>query len=503
MEAPAPTTTNRNEASASVNGAQPQREKRAPRKGAANGQKAYYKSDLVEGEPTPQTEQVNQEPSDQNTREKIQHRPNTNAHKQQPNRSEKMYQPKERSATGSPSPETNGENKEIARPKRNPKPKQGNQRVPDGGNKKNYQKKKETPRESEEQGNERFNNASVVDRQDVSSRDPHKAQQVAEASRLQQIVPSGISPEIEEKVKRIQEVVGKSIEFHVIYGVLEDVNYDEDRTISHFLEGSKGKSGKRDSGKQTTSNVPTSQPWTNIVKKGISKSWAEESINEDEAINSRPHHNGGHQSAQRSFHPAAHQPVVATPAPAPSDPEELVTNLSSAIASQLKMIQEQTKLLTTMQSELANITQTGLNERESLLSERTLLEQRAESLHSELAQVEARVGEIEILLEENQKKKAEKLTNITNNSLLVASLLQNKSMQHYNVTSEQQAPKPNHQRPHQQDGRPHQQDGRPHQQDGRPHQQDGRPHQDGRPQVNSGRSPHQRRNNYQEKNGRN
>lgn len=84
-------------------------------------------------------------------------------------------------------------------------------------------------------GNERFDNSTVIDAVDLPS-DPHKAHQVAEASRIQKLVPSGIPKEVEIKVKRIQEVVGKQFQFHVIYGALEDLGYDEQQTVTYFLD---------------------------------------------------------------------------------------------------------------------------------------------------------------------------------------------------------------------------------------------------------------------------
>lgn len=52
------------------------------------------------------------------------------------------------------------------------------------------------------------------------------------------------------------------------------------------------------------------------------------------------------------------------------DSEDLVSALSLAIASQLQMITEQTKMLQMMQSELVNISQNGTSEKQKLLQEK-------------------------------------------------------------------------------------------------------------------------------------
>jgi ABC-type phosphate transport system auxiliary subunit len=75
-------------------------------------------------------------------------------------------------------------------------------------------------------------------------------------------------------------------------------------------------------------------------------------------------------------------------------PEEIVNSLSSAIANQLRMIQEQTKMLTLMQSELAAVTQAGSTERDKLLNEKIVLEQREQELQEELAALGNRMKEV-------------------------------------------------------------------------------------------------------------
>jgi len=104
------------------------------------------------------------------------------------------------------------------------------------------------------------------------------------------------------------------------------------------------------------------------------------------------------------------------------DPEDIVHSLTSAIQNQLQMIQEQTRMLTMMQTELHTITQSGTSERQSLLNEKDQLKQREQELLRELDQIRHRMEQVEQALEENQKKKAERINSITQNNF-VASLL--------------------------------------------------------------------------------
>jgi len=422
---------------------QPQREKRvSQRRNDKDGPKAYYKTDLVNQEQTPQQNEVKNEAANAISQEKTQQRHNRG---QQGNRSEKVYQPK--SGGSSPS-ELNGNlpqgsPKENGRTKRNLR-KTTSLNKEDGGGKKSYQKKnkdQENQKEGEEEkgGNERFNNSSTSEHKELQ-RD-HRAQQVAEASRLQKAVPSGVVPkEIQEKVKRIQEIIGKDYEFHVVYGVLEEEGYDEEKTISLFLER-KNESGQVEN-KQSSSKNVGSERWTNIVKKGIKGPYNEDSATEEvkgppqsikahqnnkvpppNSDNNHPKNppknpnqtvNHPNNQPQRSsiMDSFVTQQVVQT-----VDPEEVATSLSSAIANQLRVIQEQTRMLTLMQNELSSITQAGTTEREQLSSEKEMMEQRETQLKQELNEVHRRIQELNQLLEENQKQKAQKINSITSNEM--------------------------------------------------------------------------------------
>jgi NTP pyrophosphatase (non-canonical NTP hydrolase) len=92
-------------------------------------------------------------------------------------------------------------------------------------------------------------------------------------------------------------------------------------------------------------------------------------------------------------------------------------SLSLAIANQLKMIAEQTRVLNQMQNELQSITTGSIsNEVRELLDERSRLEQREEQLKAELRQVSQQINLINIELENKEKEKAEKIKTLANKS---------------------------------------------------------------------------------------
>lgn len=444
--------------SSSVGNAQPQRDRKtSQRRGEKNGTgKTYYKTDLVnQAEPTAQIHEA-ADSSNQPSPEKRQ-----NGQRQQANRS--VYQPKGGNSSGNYPNDSNGsqsptENGKARRPRSKQQGGQGQQKE-DGGNRRSYQKKKDHENQQEEDGkgtNERFSNVSE---QKEVILDPHRAQQLAEASRLQQIIPNkSISLEIQEKIKRIQEMFGKELEWHIIYGVLEDLGYDEDKTVAYFID-KRDASGQHERKQAMPVKTAPGSGWASVVKKGIKPSHSEE-IPPEETKVAPQHPSKGHRpktppptpqvnplpNNQPNVHPAnqpnihsanqpnihpANQPIGNQRSPIIDsllsqqthvDPEEIVSNLSSAIANQLKMIQEQTKMLTMMQSELSSITQSGSSEREKLLNEKQMMQERETELQQELAHVRERIRELDILLEENQKKKAERISAITSNGV-VASLL--------------------------------------------------------------------------------
>jgi len=440
---------------------QPQREKRTPRNRNDKNvkPKTYYKTDVVSPEEVKESKEPIKEPEKEiteqsATQEKYQARQNL---KQPVNRPEKVYQPKKNGTTNSvnePVGQSVHDNGKV--PRRNYQ--KGKQQ--EGGNKKESKKQQETEEVQEKIGNERFDNSSDV--KEVT-KDPHKALQVAEASRLQEIIPSGVHVEVQEKVKRIQEIVGKDVEFYVIYGALEDLGYDEEKTVSYFLEKKSqiAKEVKQEKQDPKASVQPGTR-WTNIVKKGIrtygyyDETALENGFREPEE---RPKNNSG-RFRNKSALPNG---------PVTMDAEELVTNLSVAIAAQLQQIQEQTKLLTVMQNELATITKNGKTERENLLAEKQQMKRQESELLAELDSVHERITEIDLLLEENQKKKAERISNITSNNL-VASLLKKPGPPMGAPTNTQQYPANTQQYPTnvQQSSRSSQQQNRSHQKDYKP-----------------------------------
>jgi len=431
----------------SSSASQPQRERKGtrPRNDRNAKPKSYYKVDVTAPQETlPQNGTATTESNEQISQEKAQQRQNGGQRTQGNTRHEKVYQPKSGNtqATLNSSSDSIGEN--VARANNGSsrdngsrsKQNQRNQQREDGSSKRNYQKKTKEREQKEKEGdenfeNERFDNSTTNTPLELP-RDPHKALQVAEASRIQQIIPSGVPVEIQEKVKRIQEIIGKKIESHVIYGALEDLGYDVERTVTFFLEkrneaafSEKGKHEEdRNTKKEDTEKVAPGIRWTNIVKKGMKPGNVEEENNQED--NRYPPPPQKNTNNAKVINNPVRSPMMDTLINAPpADPEDLVNNLSLAIANQLKMIQEQTKMLTLMQSELSSITQTGSSEKEQLLTEKENLKVREAELYASLDEVHHRMEEVDHLLEENQKKKAERINSITNNNL-VASLLSKK-----------------------------------------------------------------------------
>jgi hypothetical protein len=268
-------------------------------------------------------------------------------------------------------------------------------------------------------------------------------------------------------VKRIQEVIG-DLEFHVVYGALEDLGYDEEKTVSFFLD-KKPAMVKKEAAKDRRSrereeasrrDAPqTNQRWTSIVKKGLKTQYGffDENASQEPEPQRAVRNGQAHAPHQES---SVQRPANTTSVPQ-MDSEDMVTSLTMAIASQLRMIQEQTKMLTLMQNELSNITQTGSSEKEQLLNEQEMLRQREAQLLDELEDVRRRMDETERLLVENQKKKAERLNSITQNNYVaqilrtqVAAPLALPAPAHpggqHQPQQRQQQPQQHHQQPHQQ-----------------------------------------------------
>jgi len=210
----------------------------------------------------------------------------------QGNRQEKVYQPKtgglqaQNGDTNAQSPKENRKRDKKARQKEN-----GSGKKPQKGE----DQKSGTPTI-----NERLDNSSLVDGIEINN--PHRAHQVAEASRIQQLVPTGISREDQEKVKKIQEVVGKNVELHIIYGVLEEFNFDVDRTVSYFIEKLQQ---EKDSGK-----LQTAARWSSVVKKGIKTEYADEPHSQEPP---KPAHKETKQPAKQTAPPQQPTQPVAQP----------------------------------------------------------------------------------------------------------------------------------------------------------------------------------------------
>lgn len=395
---------------------QPQRDRRQNRPRNKSG---YYKTDPVPAEETKPLQQQGTSDMNQDSQEKTQ-RQNYGGQRQGNIRGERTsFQPKvqatqngESNGTAPQSPKENG------RPK-NRRQKQNNPRE-EGGNKRNYQKKKDEPLDKQETSdkqeslNERFNNSEAIEKNHPSVRNPHAAHQIAEAARMEQLLPSGkLSKEVREKIQKVSEVV-PSLEPEEVYTALEENGFDEEKTIASLLEIN---------GKVTHDNGVARPKWANVVRKGTKH----DSTAYEPPRSNRPQQqprSGSPKFPLNSQSPNVHQSLVmeAFVSSGMVDPEMVVQSLTLAIQHQLQMIQEQTKMLTVLQNELTVITQSGTNERENLLQEREELSQRKAQLEEELQKVQIRMEQVEHALEENKKKKADKINTITQDNMVAALL---------------------------------------------------------------------------------
>jgi len=389
--------------------AQPQREKRQNRQ--RNKPAGYYKTDVATEEAKPAQQQGSND-ANQESRDHPQ-RQNQGAQRQGGNRGERNFQAKgqapqngEGNGSASQSPKENGRAK-------NKRGKRNNDRD-EGGNKKNFQKGQEG---SHDAVNERFDNSETMEKGQPTVRDPHRAHQIAEAARIQQLIPSGtMSPEVQEKIRKIREVVPQK--FEEVYAALEENGFDEEKTLTSLLEGQGGQSRPAWANvvkKGTKLETPVEQPQRN--NRAQQQQQQPKNANNAKFVNNAP-------AAQTAPRPVDNRsPVMdAFVSSGMMDPEMIVQSLTMAIQNQLQMIQEQTKMLTMMQTELTVITQSGTSERQQLLREQEDLRQRKAQLEQELHAVHHRMDEIDEALEENQKKKAEKISNITQNNMVAALL---------------------------------------------------------------------------------
>jgi hypothetical protein len=393
---------------------QPQRDRRQNR--SRNKTAGYYKTDPVPTEETKPLQQQGSNDSNQDAQDKSQ-RQHQGGQRQGNIRGERTsFQPKAQTtqngeSNGSPtqSPKENG------RPK-NRRQKQNNPRE-DTGTKKNYQKKNQDAPEKQESYNERFDNSEVIEKSQPAVRNPHMAHQIAEAARIQQLLPSELSKEVQEKIKKVRDVVALDCtNDHEIYAVLEENHFDEEKAISSLLEPN---------GKAVHDNGVARPKWTNVVTKGIKHDYP---VIEPQRNRSQQPRSGSPKfpvnSQTQNVHPVDNRsPVMeAFVSSGMMDPEMVVQSLTLAIQSQLQLIQEQTKMLTMMQNELTVITQSGTSEREQLLQEEEDLRHRKAQLEEELRKVHIRMEQVEQALEENKKKKADKINSITQNNMVAALL---------------------------------------------------------------------------------
>lgn len=388
-------------------GSQPQRERRQSR--PRNKTTGYYKTDSVPTEEAkPQKEQGTNE-SNQESQDKSQRQ------NQRPGniRGEKTsFQPKgqatqngESNGTASQSPKENGRSKSRRQKQNNPRE--------EAGTKQNYQKKNQEVPDEQESFNERFDNSDVIEKGQPVVQNPHMAHQIAAAARIQQILPSTLSEEVQEKIRKVKDVVpltplDDEAAHHEIYAALDMNDFDEEKAIATLLEAN----GK------TTYNLPRAK-WSNIVKKGVSTTGTETQHNKQPRSNSPKF---SMNSQTQNVPPPGSSVVEAFVSSGMMDPEMVVQSLTLAIQHQLQMIQEQTKMLTLMQNELTVITQSGTSEREQLLQEEEELRQRKAQLEEELQKVHIRMEQVEQALEDNKKKKADQINTITQNNLVAALL---------------------------------------------------------------------------------
>jgi len=122
------------------------------------------------------------------------------------------------------------------------------------------QNRKFTEKKENKKNNE--NNEELTNFNENNKKKPLEFQ-IAESKRIQQEVPTGLSEDIIQKVKKIQEIVSQE-EFHVVYARFEEFNFDENKTINYFLELQEKKQEKSET------NIPpktaTSIPWSSVVK---------------------------------------------------------------------------------------------------------------------------------------------------------------------------------------------------------------------------------------------
>lgn len=298
--------------------------------------------------------------------------------------------------------------------------------------------------------NERFDNSGGVLEE---APDPARAAQLAEARRLQQLIPTGLPEEIAQKVQKVAEVVPG--EFHSIYAVLESCGFDEAKTIEYLLHNKKNdrRTSKEEEEEDLQNKVLPGVHWTNIVKRGL-KAYS------DSASSSGYH--GSRQHQQHSSQHVSRETIMnmvqenmnAMPG---MDTEAIVSSLASAIALQLEQIQRQTQMLFAMQSELNSITQAGGDEVNQLLEQKRALEQREKQLYEELNEVKRRLRKIDLDLENKHKEKSARITQLAEKSKQIGILKEpvfDAASSQTAVEATQHAPRGNYQPRPQGQGRP-------------------------------------------------
>jgi len=311
--------------------------------------------------------------------------------------------------------------------------------------------------------NERFDNSAYLASEGSNEQDPVLSMKLSESKRINEVIPTGLSQEVRQKVQRIQEAF-PNYEFHVVYGILEQNRFDEHQVMNLLAENKVPQQQQQQSqqGRQKKDNKPAvklsdqlanTTAWASVVKRQSDQQ--QSTPQQHQPAQQQPHpqqqqqqypplHQAQHQQPphpqqqpQQQQHVQHQQPpqhmLPPQQAQAPymnpvlqglglspmfagvpsSNPEEVVKSLSSAISEQLQAIMEKSRQLMAMQEELNKITSTEKTEMQMLIDRKAQLQDEQRRLHEQLRQNEINLQQVDEQIAAKEREKVLAIHNLT------------------------------------------------------------------------------------------